>query len=595
MRRRPVSSLLTRALLGLTVCGASAALVSAQGREWTTSAFDAQRTGWVRADQRLTKAAVQKGEFKFLWKSKFDNEGRQLGSLTQPILQDWLVGYRGFKSLAFLGGTEDRMFAIDTDLAKPYWTTHLTYGAATGGQPGSTWECPGGLAATPSRRTPMAPSTFGGGFGGGGRTPAKSAVGEPGKGAAVLAERTAAQQRAASAPAPAPSNDAPPPAAGGRNPIAPVPFGGVDPLYAVGSDGLLRTLRVSDGAEMSPSVPFLPPNTNPSALIYVDGVVYTTTSNNCGAAPNGVWAIDLADPKKKVSTFKTGGANVAGVSGIAFGTGGTIYVAIGAGPSAASAPSTNGQSGAKAYANAIVALDRLTLEPKDWFTAEGADFNTTPMVIRYKDKDLVAAAGNDGKLYLLDGASLGGGDHKTPLHVTGKYSGAGAGGALATWEEEGVRWVLAPVVGAPQAGVKFTPVAAAAGAAPATAGGRGSVVAFKLADEGGKPALQPAWQSRNLVSPLAPIVVNGMVFAVSSGEYRPAESAAGAAPTAAQRAQRSQPAVLYVLDGATGKELWTSGKTITSFARAGMSAGGGQVYLVTYDNTLYAFGIPMEH
>ena len=50
-----------------------------------------------------------------------------------------------------------------------------------------------------------------------------------------------------------------------------------------------------------------------------------------------------------------------------------------------------------------------------------------------------------------------------------------------------------------------------------------------------------------------------------------------------------------MLDGATGKELWSSGKTITSFARAGLSAGGGQVYLVTYDNHLYAFGIPMEH
>jgi predicted ABC-type transport system involved in lysophospholipase L1 biosynthesis ATPase subunit len=82
-----------------------------------------------------------------------------------------------------------------------------------------------------------------------------------------------------------------------------------------------------------------------------------------------------------------------------------------------------------------------------------------------------------------------------------------------------------------------------------------------------------------------------MVMAVSSGEYRGAEKDL----TAAARAQKSTPAVLYVLDGITGKELWSSGKTITSFARAGLSAGGGQVYLVTYDNHLYAFGIPMEH
>jgi outer membrane protein assembly factor BamB len=95
---------------------------------------------------------------------------------------------------------------------------------------------------------------------------------------------------------------------------------------------------------------------------------------------------------------------------------------------------------------------------------------------------------------------------------------------------------------------------------------------------------------RDLASPLAPIVVNGMVFAAASGEFRGAGQL-----TAAQRAQRSTPAILYALDGATGKMLWSSGRTITSFARGGLSAGSGQVYLVTYDNTLYAFGIPMEH
>ncbi len=171
-----------------------------------------------------------------------------------------------------------------------------------------------------------------------------------------------------------------------------------------------------------------------------------------------------------------------------------------------------------------------------------------------------------------------------PLHVTATFTAAGAGGALATWEDQGTRWILAPVVGPPQAATRFT----ANGLAPS-----GSVVAFKLAAAGGTPTLQPGWRSRDLTSPLAPIVVNGMVFAVSSGEYRPAAGAASL--SAAQRAQRSAPAVLYVLDGATGKTLWSSGTKITSFARAGLSAGAGQVYLVTYDNHLYAFGIPMEH
>ncbi len=86
---------------------------------------------------------------------------------------------------------------------------------------------------------------------------------------------------------------------------------------------------------------------------------------------------------------------------------------------------------------------------KDSFTQPGADFNTSPVVFRHKDKDLMAVSGNDGRLYLLDGTSL-----KTPLHVTPKYSNAGATGGLATWESDGTRWILAPAVGATPPGVE---------------------------------------------------------------------------------------------------------------------------------------------
>ena len=64
-----------------------------------------------------------------------------------------------------------------------------------------------------------------------------------------------------------------------------------------------------------------------------------------------------------------------------------------------------------------------------------------------------------------------------------------------------------------------------------------------------------------MFSPRTPIVVNGVVFAVAGGNA-------------------GTNAVLYALDPATGKELWTSG-TITSAASAGLSAGTGQVYVVT--------------
>jgi outer membrane protein assembly factor BamB len=325
---------------------------------------------------------------------------------------------------------------------------------------------------------------------------------------------------------------------------------------------------------------FLPANARASSLILADGVLYTSTSGGCGAVPNGVYALDINTEQPKTVTWATGGADVAGASGPTLGTDGTVYVATATLPEdAAAAPASDKTS----YASAVVALEPKTLKVKDWFSAPGADFNASPVVFKHKDKDLVVATANDGRLYLLDSAALGGADHRTPLYASAKYTAAGVAAGVATWEDQGTRWILAPVSGPAQADVRF----AANGLRP-----NGGIVAFKLADTGGKIALEPAWASRDMAGAMTPVIFNGVVFAVASGEYRPA----GAAKlTAAQRARRAAPAVLYALDPASGKELWTSAKTITSFARAGLAASAGQVYVVTYDNTLYAFGIPMEH
>ena len=62
------------------------------------------------------------------------------------------------------------------------------------------------------------------------------------------------------------------------------------------------------------------------------------------------------------------------------------------------------------------------------------------------------------------------------------------------------------------------------------------------------------------------------------------------------RAQCSTHATLYALDAETGKELYSSGDSITSFTHFGaLSVASGRVFLTTYDNTVYCFGIYMEH
>ena len=159
----------------------------------------------------------------------------------------------------------------------------------------------------------------------------------------------------------------------------------------------------------------------------MDGVLYTTTSNGCGAVPNGVYALDLepTTPEDRAGYGRTKRGRGAGV---AVGTDGTIYAAT-AESSAGSATPAGGKE--TSYPSTVVALEPKTLKLKGWFTAPGADFNATPVVIRHNNRDLVVVTANDGRIYLLDGASLGGSDHKTPLHVTASTpAGVKAGGHL---------------------------------------------------------------------------------------------------------------------------------------------------------------------
>ena len=331
-RRRHATTESTRTILAVAVLQRRVGGAGhAQGREWTTSAFDAQRTGWVRTDARLTRRG-QKGEFKFLWKAKFDNEARQLDSLTQPVLQDWRSATAASSRWRSSAAAPIACSPSTPISRSPYWTTHLTY---CGGDRRSAAEL---LGVSGRARRDAEPSHAARAVGVWRRVAAAGARGGEERGWRARQGRRGARRagrRAGARPAAA-SRAAQRCAArrpARRAPSAPVPFGGVDPLYVMGSDGLLRTLRVSDGAEMSPRSPSCRRAREPSALICVDGIVYTTTSNGCGAAPNAVWAIDLtATSRRRSSTWKTGGASMAGASGLAFGTDGTVYVAVGAAP-----------------------------------------------------------------------------------------------------------------------------------------------------------------------------------------------------------------------------------------------------------------------
>ena len=546
------------AKFGWTAAVVVAAVVisHAQGRggaAWTTVGGDAQRSSSVRTDPKISLAAMQSPGFQFLWKRKLDSE-----RLTQPLLLPNIIAYKGFKALAFVGSASGEVYSIDYDLNRMFWEQKLATSAT---KPAA---CASGLPVL-TKSTPLS-APVGGGRGG--RAAGAGAPGAAG-GAGAPAGRAAAAEAPGRAGAP-PAGAAPAAPGGGfgggqgrgggRGPQIANGRGGNDNVIAISTGGMVHVMNPQIGTDQIPPVKLLPPNANVAGSILVDTTLYATTTGNCAGVPNGVWSVDLASEAKTVTSYDTKGATIAGVAPPAFGTDGTMYIATGA--------------GASEVANAVVSLDSKSLTQKDWFSIS-TPFTSHPVVFQYKGKDLVVAANKDGRLYVLDSASLGGADHKTPLHKSSQISATPDDTTgVATWQDAaGTRWIVATTSGAVHADTK---VPMANGAITA-----GTLVAFTVVDQNDAPTLQPQWTSRDLAAPVTPAIVNGVVFALASGE--------------AKGRGRSTPAVLYALDGATGKELWTSGATITAAVRGvGPSAGDSQVYVAAADGTLYAFGMPAE-
>jgi hypothetical protein len=315
---------------------------------------------------------------------------------------------------------------------------------------------------------------------------------------------------------------------------------GPQSVYAIAADGTLHTLGAMEGKDLKKPLPFLPANANVADTIAIGDTIYAATTNGCGGIPNGIWALERTAESPKTISWKSGG----NVAGIAFDSQGALFAAIG-----------EGAGGTGEYAGSIVSLDPKTLEVKDWFTA-GAPFATGPTIFSYDGQEVVAAAAKDGRIFLLSAASLGGSDHKTALHASAATTSSASWTptALATWQDASKnRFLLLPAVS-----------------------GKGTIIGYKLAGTAASPRIEQAWASGDLGAPSAPIVVNGVVFALKTGSA-------------------SSPAVLYAFDGSSGKELWNSGKAITSYVRStALWSSNAQVYVATQDGTVYAFGFAMD-
>ncbi len=369
------------------------------GPEWNTAGADAQRSSWIRSDAKISVDRVRQPGFALAWKIKLNAEPGLAATLSSYI------GYRGFRSYAFLGGPSGDLTAIDTDLGRIEWQKKIP-GAATRGSAPCSGAMTSNLARNMSTAFPATPTGRGGGGGRGGA--AKSDAGKPNEGAVTIAAAEAAANAAAANAA----------ARGGRGRggFSNAPPGGRGPrrgetIDAIASDGTLHSMYVSNGEEPNPPIPFVPAHANVHDLGIVNEIAYAATSQGCGGAPNAVWALDIAS--KDVVHWSPVSGDIAG-GGFAFGPDGKLYAATTAGD--------------------MVALDPKKLEVAGVYRADNQSFNAPPVIFERKTKAFAAAPTSDGHIHLVDAAAM-----------TGAAFSGTASGALAAWTDgSGVEWLLGP-------------------------------------------------------------------------------------------------------------------------------------------------------
>jgi glucose dehydrogenase len=141
----------------LALCIPLVSLYPLMAADWPSYGNDPRRTGWSPGETDINRDNAK--SVTLLWKTHLDNQPRELNSLTEAVVAEWIVTDKGMKEIAVVGGASDNLFALDAATGTLLWKKTFTAEGQPKQQP--HWLCPNALNATPLiRKDDLATSVY---------------------------------------------------------------------------------------------------------------------------------------------------------------------------------------------------------------------------------------------------------------------------------------------------------------------------------------------------------------------------------------------------------------------------------------------------
>ncbi len=496
------------------------------GADWLTDGGDLFRNNWQKDEKIISHANVK--DIKLLWKTKLDNQPRQMHSLLEPLVIGRVMTRTGPRELVIQVGVSDNLYALDAKTGELVWKKHFesTFQETPGGR-GPSVLCPGGMTSN---------VTIGPGDGDGKYIIyAASWDGRFHKVNAADGEELAP-----------PAKFMPP----NGKPYAMSLFKNVVYVHSAQGCGgnpnmaYAYDLATNKVGSWGPAGGGMWGRSGPA--ISSSGVMYTGTGDGRWDPEQGLYGNGIIGVKQNPTTKALDLVDYYGPSN----------------------------------AEWLVKRDLDMQVTPAIFEYKGKEYMVdASKECRLYFMDTESIGGDDHRTPV----------YRTPLicNELVDFAEAGIWGSLASWEDsKGTRWLLTPFWGPKHPKFK-APVEqgvvkkGAIAAFKVVTRGNGKVELEPAWISRDMNQAEPPLIANGLVFAYGSGENTAQAFPDVGLDFR-----------MERRIPKSTYAVLYVLDAQTGKELWSSGTQIATWNHwTGLALANGRVYINTYDGTLYCFGI----